>query len=191
MIARIRRKPRTSHMPDLPQTSRRTPKHRRSSRVQGEDAPAGGITIERYRPAINSKTAHDSLFWPPPLLEDENAASYEELSRRVFEFFKPHDVIEELLVRDYVDYTWHLFRLRKYETENFEGVVNPDAVKPYTRDFGTHAPVIKFPDCLENVQVLNHLAADLEQRRNAISREIGYHRTIFKPLLSVKEITHE
>jgi hypothetical protein len=87
--------------------------------------------------------------------------------------------------------TWHLFRLRKYETENFEGVVNADAVKPYTRDFGTHAPVIKFPDCLENVQVLNHLAADLEQRRNAISREIGYHRTIFKPLLSVKEITHE
>jgi hypothetical protein len=143
--------------------------------------------IERYRRANNSKTAHDSLFGPPPLLQDENAADYEKLSRRVLHFFKPRNIIEELLVRDYVDLTWNLFRLRKLETENFEGVANPDAVKPYTRDYGEgHTPVTNFPNCLENVQVINRLAANLEQRRSAIFREIEYHRTSFVHLLQAK-----
>jgi hypothetical protein len=142
--------------------------------------------IERYRRANNSKTAHDSLFGPRPLLEDENAADYEKLSRRMFDLFKPRDVVEELWVRDYVDFTWNLFRLRKLETENFEGVANPDAVKPYTRNYGERTSVTGFPNCLENVQVINRLAANLEQRRSAILREIEYHRTSFVHLLQAK-----
>ena len=194
MIARVRREPkRTSHTPDLPQTTRRM-KRWRNSRREGGDAGAGGIQkgkLERDRLANNSKTADDSLLGPPPLLEDEDAATYEKLSGRVFDFFKPRDIIEEILVRDYVDLTWNLFRLRKLETENFEGVVNPGAVMPYTQDYGDHGSVTTFPNCLENVQVINRLATNFEQRRKAILREIDYHRTIFMPLLTVKEITHD
>ena len=41
-----------------------------------------------------------SLFGPPPILEGEDAAAYDELFDRVCAAIKPVDVIDEMLVAD-------------------------------------------------------------------------------------------
>jgi len=57
--------------------------------------------------------AVDSIFGPPPLLPGEDAAAYEALLARVSADVKPQDIIEKIWVRDIVDITWEVFRLRK------------------------------------------------------------------------------
>lgn len=44
----------------------------------------------------------DSLFGPPPVLEGEDAAAYDELLGRVYAAIKPFDVIDEMLIADVV-----------------------------------------------------------------------------------------
>jgi hypothetical protein len=53
------------------------------------------------------------LFGPPPLLEGEDAAAYDELLLRVSTAVKPVDILEDIWVRDIVDLTWEVFRLRR------------------------------------------------------------------------------
>ena len=53
---------------------------------------------------------------PPPLLESEDSAAYDELLARVCGDVKPTAVIEEILVRDCVDFTWEIGRLRRVKT---------------------------------------------------------------------------
>jgi hypothetical protein len=50
---------------------------------------------------------------PPPLLEGEDAASYDDLLARISGTLKPADILEEIWVRDVVDLTWDVFRLRR------------------------------------------------------------------------------
>jgi hypothetical protein len=50
---------------------------------------------------------------PPPLIEGEEAASYDDLLARISGTLKPADILEEIWVRDVVDLTWDVFRLRR------------------------------------------------------------------------------
>ena len=52
-------------------------------------------------------------FGPPPLLVDEDSAAYDSLLAHVSEAVKPSDVLEEIWVRDVVDLTWEVLRLRR------------------------------------------------------------------------------
>jgi hypothetical protein len=54
-----------------------------------------------------------SIFGPPPLLEGEDAAIYEEQLARFSNAVRPTDFLEEIWVRDAVDVTWNIFRLRR------------------------------------------------------------------------------
>jgi hypothetical protein len=54
-----------------------------------------------------------SLFGPPPILEGEDAAAYEEQHARFSNAVKPTDFLEEIWVRDGVDVIWNIFRLRR------------------------------------------------------------------------------
>src|SRR5450759_1147469 len=56
-----------------------------------------------------------SLFGPPPLLEGEDAAAYEEQHARFSNAVKPTDFLEEIWVRDAVDVIWNIFRLRRIQ----------------------------------------------------------------------------
>jgi hypothetical protein len=56
-----------------------------------------------------------SLFGPPPLIEGEDAAAYDELHARVSSAVRPTDFIEEMFVRDIVDITWTIFRFRRLQ----------------------------------------------------------------------------
>jgi hypothetical protein len=57
-----------------------------------------------------------SVFGPPPLLEGEDAAAYDEFYGRVCAALKPADVIEEMLVADLVGLEWELLRWRRFKS---------------------------------------------------------------------------
>jgi hypothetical protein len=52
-------------------------------------------------------------FGPAPLTEGEDAAAYDELLLRISAAVRPHDIFEEIWVRDIVDLVWEAFRLRR------------------------------------------------------------------------------
>jgi hypothetical protein len=54
-----------------------------------------------------------SLFGPPPLLEGENPAEYQDLFGRISAVIKPKDMLDEIWVRDVVDLTWEIQRTRR------------------------------------------------------------------------------
>jgi hypothetical protein len=54
-----------------------------------------------------------ALFGPPPLLEGEDSAAYDELLVQVSGAVKPADILEEVWVRDVVDLIWETYRLRR------------------------------------------------------------------------------
>src|SRR4029453_19281244 len=57
--------------------------------------------------------AIESVFGPPPILPGEDTSAYEALLARVSADVKPADIIEKIWVRDIVDPTWEIFRLRR------------------------------------------------------------------------------
>ena len=68
-----------------------------------------------------------SLFGPPPLLEGEDAAAYDELLTRVSDTVSPTDFIEEIWVRDLTDVAWIIFRLRRIQAAYLSAKVWDDA----------------------------------------------------------------
>lgn len=62
-----------------------------------------------------------SIFGPPPILEGEDSATYDELLARVTGHIKPTDVIEEIFIRDVVDLTWENLRWRRLKAGLFHG----------------------------------------------------------------------
>jgi hypothetical protein len=50
---------------------------------------------------------------PAPLLPGEKETDYAEVALRIVRAAKPRDAIEEFLVRDVVDLTWEILRLRR------------------------------------------------------------------------------
>src|SRR5262245_49369030 len=63
--------------------------------------------------ADDRSAARLSLFGPPPLIEGEDPAAYDELLVRISAAVKPADVLEDIWVRDVVDFTWEIFSLRR------------------------------------------------------------------------------
>jgi hypothetical protein len=72
--------------------------------------------MKKKRVALLSSKPFDlRLFGPPPLLEGEDAAAYDELVARVFGAVRPTDFIEEIWARDLADVSWSLLRLRRIQ----------------------------------------------------------------------------
>jgi hypothetical protein len=63
-----------------------------------------------------------SLFGPPPLLEGEDEAVYDELLGRVCAAVKPVDVIDEILMVDVVFLEWDVLRLRRWKTSRIRSL---------------------------------------------------------------------
>ena len=85
---------------------------------------------------MRRKRAHSSrskalsrfnLFGPPPLLEGEDAAAYDELAARVFSAVGPTDFIDQIWARDLADVSWSLFRLRRIQAAFLSAKVSDDA----------------------------------------------------------------
>ena len=54
-----------------------------------------------------------SLFGPPPLIEGEDAAAYDQLLARICAAVKPVDIIDEIFIADVVPSEWEVLRLRR------------------------------------------------------------------------------
>src|ERR1700680_24366 len=86
---------------------------------RGSEPPEGKArstrnALRRSTSADQRRAAGRSVpFGPPPLIEGEDAAAYDELLTRVSAAVKPADILEDIWVRDIVDLVWHAFRLRR------------------------------------------------------------------------------
>jgi hypothetical protein len=63
--------------------------------------------------AADRSAARLALFGPPPLIEGEDPAAYDELLVRISADVKPADILEDIWVRDVVDFTWEILSLRR------------------------------------------------------------------------------
>jgi hypothetical protein len=65
---------------------------------------------EQSRP---DRAEHPTLFGPPPLFDGEDTEIYDQLVREISTAVTPADIIENIWVRDVVDLTLEVFRLRR------------------------------------------------------------------------------
>src|SRR5262245_55633055 len=63
--------------------------------------------------ADDRSAARLNLFGPPPLIEGEDTAAYDDLLVQISAAVKPADILEDIWVRDVVDFTWEIFSLRR------------------------------------------------------------------------------
>jgi hypothetical protein len=59
------------------------------------------------------RAGHPTLFGPPPLFDGEDAEMYDQLEREISAAVTPADILENIWVRDIVDLTLEVFRLRR------------------------------------------------------------------------------
>jgi hypothetical protein len=75
------------------------------------------MTVKAPQTTSAPATSLDAPHWPggiapAPLLPGEDEARYATLSAHFLAAVKPTDFVEELLLRDAIDLTWDIFRLR-------------------------------------------------------------------------------
>jgi len=73
--------------------------------------------LQPRRPAAPAPRSEPSPFGPPPLVQGEDRAAYDEFLDRVTATVAPADFIEEMWVRDIVDLAWEAFRLRRLKAQ--------------------------------------------------------------------------
>ena len=149
--------------------------------------------------------AMTDVFGKPALLGNEDANLYDALFSRVIAAARPRDPFEWMLLKDYADLAWEIFRLRRakagFVQSNRRNAViliarrlgvdvltavkwfsDPDTKALMVRRFAehgldeeiiTHEAVVM---CSGSLAALDRLIASAEHRRNAMLREIDYHR---------------
>ena len=64
-------------------------------------------------PSVPGRAQRLALFGPPPLIEGEDAAAYDQLLARICAAVKPVDIIDEIFIADVVSLEWEVLRLRR------------------------------------------------------------------------------
>jgi hypothetical protein len=67
------------------------------------------------------RTQRLALFGPPPLIESEDAAAYEQVLARIFAAVKPVDIIDEIFIADFASLEWEALRLRRLKWSLIRG----------------------------------------------------------------------
>jgi len=63
------------------------------------------------------RLARTASLGPPPLIEGEDGAAYNQLHGSITAAVKPKDFIEEILARDIADLSWDVLRLRRLKAQ--------------------------------------------------------------------------
>ena len=83
-------------------------------------APSIGLPATTQRPQVAAMDPQLlEILGPPPILESESLDNYNALHDRVRSSVAPVDIIEELWVRDVVDLSWEVLRLRRLKAKIF------------------------------------------------------------------------
>jgi len=64
-------------------------------------------------PSVPGRAQRLALFGPPPLIEGEDGAAYDQLLVRICSAVKPIDIIDEIFIADVVPSEWEVLRLRR------------------------------------------------------------------------------
>ena len=67
-------------------------------------------------PRVRVRLQRSALFGPPPLLEGEDAAAYDQLLARICAAVKPLDIIDEMFIADVVSLEWEVLRWRRLKS---------------------------------------------------------------------------
>jgi hypothetical protein len=133
------------------------------------------------------------LWGPPPILRSEDPAVYWKLGLAMAEAVQPADSIEWMYLKDVVDYTWEIRRLRKYQVqlivlqeETFlseaRKVLPPKEMQRWNELIATgQCETEMFLKGLESFESINRLLDVAESRRTAALNEIASYRKIFTP----------
>jgi hypothetical protein len=111
-----------------------------------------------------------ALFGPPPLINGENPEDYNELLLRVSTAVGPQDAFEDLWVRDIVDHSYNIFRLRRYKAELME---------EYSRDYDSSSFAFALAHNVDTFEPIDRMIASAEAGRNAALREMDRRRAMF------------
>jgi len=166
--------------------------------------PIGAAPPVLAAPAVAAPAMTD-VFGKPALLRDEDANLYDALFSRVIAAARPRDPFEWMLLKDYADLAWEIFRLRRAKANFVDGMrknalyyvleklglepsdggqfhKNPAARAAILEQFAVHGlseDVITAEAvvlCCNQLAALDTMIKSAESRRNAMLREIDYHR---------------
>jgi hypothetical protein len=163
-------------------------------------ADANRLTQSTSRPHLGE---HLDLFGPPPLFEGEDPKAYDEFLTRISTAVKPVDIIEDIWVRDFVDLTFDVFRLRRLKA-NVKGLSETlapfvgrleaetlaeawaarrsdvaEEVDKALASAGLSMDAVMAQTLslkLDDIERIDHMTAIAEARRNTTLREIDRHR---------------
>jgi hypothetical protein len=137
--------------------------------TRDEDRPVEATTWE----FTNGKDL--AFFGSPPLVPGEDAHAYDELLTMVTERVKPADVLEAILVRDYVDLQWELQRLRRIKADLISTCTEKDPLD-FFGAASEGGSVYTLSERLPSVDRLDRMTALAEVRRNNARRELESYR---------------
>jgi hypothetical protein len=131
------------------------------------------------------------LWGPPPIPRAEDPAVYWKLGLAMAQAVLPADPIEWMYLKDVVDYTWEIRRLRKYKVEliaiqersllsQAREVVQPKEMRQLEEHFAMgFGESEAFFEKLESFESINRLLDVAESRRTATLNDIASYRKNF------------
>jgi hypothetical protein len=170
------------------------------------DIPATTLeTIALARPPAVTAPAMTDVFGKPALLRGEDPHLYDALFARVVAAARPRDPFEWMLLKDYADLAWEIFRLRRAKTGFVNAMrknalvlvfqklaLNPRPCLQFHNDPAAKAAVLEqlslhgldesvitdqaVVSSRRELASLDAMIRSAEARRNAMLREIDYHR---------------
>jgi hypothetical protein len=137
------------------------------------------------------------LLGPPPVLASESLEHYQELFERVMAALKPKDIVEQILIRDFVHASWLVARFTRHGTvaverwfheslefeaqraklqsQRREAISRPFAGKP-----GQPADVARLVDL---VDIVEESVADVDEILRQTPTEIEHNRALEKGIV--------
>jgi hypothetical protein len=131
------------------------------------------------------------LWGPSPVLASENLEAYQRLALEIAESVQPSDVLDWLMVKDGIDLSWEIRRLRRFKAKYIEirpSQLSPEAIRHGRERFGGDVKLSViledevtdgFFRALQDYALIDALLASAESRRAATLREIERWRDIF------------
>ncbi len=152
-----------------------------------------------------------SLFGDPPVLSTENRKIYSDLLCKVAQAVKPKNIIEWMWIKDIVDLSWEIRRLRRYKAQLIEierrsrldvieineetATLPPEQTSPPSKVYKQHqtrkktelhaerGSAMAFLAVIPNYERIDRLLVSAELRRNAALRDIQFYRESLAHLL--------
>jgi hypothetical protein len=113
---------------------------RSRSKPKTKSMPSAPVRVQRF-----------AFFGPPPVLEGEDAALYDDLVDRMYAAVKPVDIIDELYVADVVALQWEIMRYRRLRFSLDQASVHDELELFLTHELNYEAYAEAFEEVLAEI----------------------------------------